>query len=172
MSQTLQDEQNIVDTLKSQFGKKILEAEVQQERRIHVKVADPDHLEILSFAMEKWQAWHLIAISSIDKPDGVIAAVYHFDVRPPFGGQVAISMNLMIDCDTRDKPKLASAYNLINGAEFFEREAHDLMGIVFEGNPNLSKLILPDDFPEGVYPLRKDFLLEIQKEELAKKKKK
>jgi len=171
MSQTLQDEQNIVDTLKSQFGKKILEAEVQQERRIHVKVADPDHLEILSFAMEKWQAWHIIAISSVDKPDGVIAAVYHFDVRPPFGGQVAISMNLMIDCDTRDNPKLASAYNLINGAEFFEREAHDLMGIVFEGNPNLSKLILPDSFPEGVYPLRKDFLLEIQKEEQAKKEK-
>jgi NADH-quinone oxidoreductase subunit C len=43
---------------------------------------------------------------------------------------------------------------------------------VFEGNPNLSRLILPDDFPDGVYPLRKDFLLEIQKEEQAKKAKK
>ena len=172
MSKTLQDEQDIVDTLKSQFGEKILEAKVQRERRIFVKVANPDHLEIFSFAMEKWKAWHLIAISSVDKPDGVIAAVYHFDIRPPFGGQVAISMNLMVDCDSREKPILASVYHLINGAEYFEREAHDLMGIFFEGNPNLIRLILPDDFPEGVYPLRKDFLLEIQKEEQAKKEKK
>lgn len=169
MSKTLQDEQKIVDTLKSQFGEKILESDVPRERRINIKVADPDHLEIFSFAMEKWQAWHLIAISSVDKPDGVIAAVYHFDIRPPFGGQAAISMNLMIDCESREKPKLASAFNLIPGAEFFEREAHDLMGIFFEGNPNLSRLILPDSFPEGVYPLRKDFLLDIQKEEQAKK---
>ena len=74
MSKTLKDEQQIVDTLKSQFGEKILEAEVLRERRIHVKVADPDQLEIFSFAMEKWKAWHLIAMSSLDKPDGVIAA--------------------------------------------------------------------------------------------------
>ncbi len=172
MSKTLQDEQKIVDTLKSQFGKKLLEAKVQRERRIFVKVANPDHLEIFSFAMKKWKAWYLTAVSSIDKPDGTLAAVYHFDIRPPFGGQVAISMNLMIDCESREEPKLASLYNLINGAEYFEREAHDLMGIFFEGNPNLTRLILPDSFPEGVYPLRKDFLLEIQKEEQAKKEKK
>ena len=172
MSKTLKDEQQIVDTLKSQFGEKILEAEVLRERRIHVKVADPDQLEIFSFAMEKWKAWHLIAMSSLDKPDGVIAAVYHFDIRPPFGGQVAISMDLMIDCDSRESPKLTSVTKVIEGAQFFEREAHDLMGIVFEGNPNLSKLVLPDDFPDDVHPLRKDFLLEIQKEEQAKKEKK
>ncbi|MHC1629175.1 MAG: NADH-quinone oxidoreductase subunit C [Candidatus Nezhaarchaeales archaeon] len=32
---------------------------------------------------------------------------------------------------------------------------HDLMGIVFKGHPNLERLVLPDDWPEGVYPLRR-----------------
>jgi len=168
----LKDENEIVDALKKKFGDKLLQAEVQQERRITAKVADPDQLEVFSYAMEKWNAWHLIAISSIDKPDGVIAAVYHFDIRPPFEGVTAITLNLEVDCADRKDAKLTSACSVIPGAEFFEREAHDLMGIVFVDNPNLERLILPDDFPDGVYPLRKDFLLEIQKEELAKKAKK
>jgi NADH:ubiquinone oxidoreductase subunit C len=150
----------------------LLLAEVQAERRITAKVADPDQLEVFAFAKEKWNAWHMIAISAVDKPDGNISAVYHFDIRPPFEGLPAITLNLEVECPSRDNTKLTSVCSVIPGSQFFEREAHDLMGIVFEGNPNLERLILPEDFPDGVYPLRKDFLLEIQKEELAKKAKK
>ena len=165
----LKDEQEIVDALKEKFGDKLLQAEVQDERRITVKVADPLHLEVFEFAKEKWKAWHLIAISSVDKPDGIISAIYHYDIRPPFAGQVAITMNLEVECPSRDKPVIKSATSVIPGAQFFEREQHDLMGIVFDGHPGLERLILPEDFPDGVHPLRKDFLLEIQKEEAAKK---
>ncbi|MHC5035633.1 MAG: NADH-quinone oxidoreductase subunit C [Planctomycetota bacterium] len=37
-----------------------------------------------------------------------------------------------------------------------EREMNDLLGIVFEGHPDPRRLILADDWPEGVYPLRRD----------------
>ena len=165
----LKREQKIIDTLKKKFGDKILEAEVQAERRIHVKVADPDQIEFFEFAKEEWNAWHMIATSSVDTPEGIIACVYHFDILPVHGKETAITVNLRIDCADRNNPKIASVSEVIPGAQFFEREAHDLMGIVFKGHPNLERLILPDDFPEGVHPLRKDFLLEIQKEEAAKK---
>ena len=168
----LKDENEIVAALKSKFGDKLLQVEVQAERRITAEVADPDQLEVFAFAMEKWNAWHMIAISAMDRPDGIISAVYHFDIRPPFEGLPAITLNLEVKCADREKAQLTSACSVIPGCEFFEREAHDLMGIVFLDNPNLERLILPDDFPDGVYPLRKDFLLEIQKEELAKKAKK
>ena len=49
----LKDENEIVAVLKKQFGDKLLEIEVQQERRINAKVADPDQLEVFAFAMEK-----------------------------------------------------------------------------------------------------------------------
>jgi NADH:ubiquinone oxidoreductase subunit C len=164
----LKREQKVIDTLKKKFGDKILEAEIQNPRRIHVKVADPDQREIFAFAMQEWKAWHLIAMSGVDTPDGIIACVYHFDIIPPHGAETAVTMNLRVDCADHEKPVLTSISSVIPGAQFFERETHDLMGIFFEGHPNLDRLILPEDFPDNVHPLRKDFLLEIQKEEAAK----
>jgi NADH:ubiquinone oxidoreductase subunit C len=111
----------------------------------------------------------MIAVSSIDTPDGIIAAVYHFDIVPPHNNETAISINLRVDCSDRNDPHVTSMSSVIPGAQFFEREAFDLMGIVFDDHPQLERLILPDDFPDGVHPLRKDFLLDIQKEEAAKK---
>jgi NADH-quinone oxidoreductase subunit C len=165
----LKREQKVIDTLKKKFGDKILEAEIQNPRRIHVKVADPVQRELFAFAMEEWKAWHLIAISGVDTPDGIIACVYHFDIIPPYGAETAVTINLRVDCADHDKPVLTSISGVIPGAQFFERETHDLVGIVFEGHPGLDRLVLPEDFPDNVHPLRKDFLLEIQKEEAAKK---
>jgi Ni,Fe-hydrogenase III component G len=44
----------------------------------------------------------------------------------------------------------------VAAAEWIEREIHDILGIDFKNHPNLKRLILFDDWPEGVYPLRKD----------------
>jgi len=46
---------------------------------------------------------------------------------------------------------------LVPGAILYEREVHDLLGVVFDGHPDLSRLILPEDWPEDVYPLRKEY---------------
>jgi NADH-quinone oxidoreductase subunit D len=47
--------------------------------------------------------------------------------------------------------------DLMPGSTFHEMEVNDLLGVEFEGNPNRGHLVLPDTWPEGVYPLRKDF---------------
>ena len=51
-------------------------------------------------------------------------------------------------------PTIASLVDLYPGMDFGEREAYDLFGITFEGHPDLTRILLPDDW-EG-YPLRKD----------------
>ena len=56
-----------------------------------------------------------------------------------------------------DHPKIKSLTGIWNGANWLEREVFDLFGIIFEGHPNLTKIVTPDDL-EG-HPLRKDFPL-------------
>jgi NADH-quinone oxidoreductase subunit C len=54
-----------------------------------------------------------------------------------------------------DDPTLPSLFDLHPGTEAPERETYDLFGIVFEGHPDLTRILMPDDW-EG-HPLRKDF---------------
>ena len=58
-------------------------------------------------------------------------------------------------CHGRDNPSVPSVTGLWQGADFQEREIYDLMGIRFEGHPNLKRIFLWDGFPG--YPLRKDW---------------
>lgn len=54
-----------------------------------------------------------------------------------------------------DDPTVASITTVYAGANFYEREAWDLMGIVFEGHTDLTRLVLPDEWVG--HPLRKDY---------------
>jgi len=65
------------------------------------------------------------------------------------------SVILKTRCYTRDNPTVPSVIGLWQGADFQEREVYDLMGITFEGHPNLKRIFLWNGF-KG-HPLRKDF---------------
>lgn len=66
------------------------------------------------------------------------------------------SIVLKTRCYNRDNPSVPSVISLWQGADFQEREIFDLMGIRFEGHPNLKRLFLWEGF-QG-HPLRKDYL--------------
>jgi len=56
----------------------------------------------------------------------------------------------------KENPKISSITDITPGASFHEREVADLFGVVFQGHPNPSRLVLPEDWLENLYPLRKD----------------
>ena len=66
------------------------------------------------------------------------------------------SLVLKTRCRDRDKPVVPSVFNIWRSADFQEREVYDLMGIVFEGHPNLKRLLLWEGFVG--HPLRRDYL--------------
>jgi NADH-quinone oxidoreductase subunit C len=54
-----------------------------------------------------------------------------------------------------EPPTVPSVVDVWPSANFFEREAYDMFGIVFDGHPNLTRILMPDEW-EG-HPLRKDY---------------
>jgi len=54
-----------------------------------------------------------------------------------------------------DEPEVASLFEIYPGVEAMEREVFDLMGILFSGHPDLTRILMPEDW-EG-HPLRKDY---------------
>jgi len=66
------------------------------------------------------------------------------------------SLVLKTRCYDRGKPVVPSVVSLWRSADFQEREAYDLMGVSFDGHPNLKRLLLWEGF-DG-HPLRRDYL--------------
>jgi len=66
------------------------------------------------------------------------------------------SLVLKTRCLNRDKAVVPSVVSLWRSADFQEREIYDLMGIVFDGHPNLKRLLLWEGFVG--HPLRRDYL--------------
>ncbi|MFC2000973.1 NADH-quinone oxidoreductase subunit C [Chloroflexota bacterium] len=65
------------------------------------------------------------------------------------------SLIMKTRCYNRENPVLPSVVGLWQGADFQEREIYDLMGVSFEGHPNMKRIFLWEGF-QG-HPLRKDF---------------
>jgi NAD(P)H-quinone oxidoreductase subunit J len=56
----------------------------------------------------------------------------------------------------RDNPKVPSVYWIWKAADWQERESFDMYGIIYEGHPNLKRLLMPEDWVG--WPLRKDYV--------------
>ena len=66
-------------------------------------------------------------------------------------------LRVIADGLPRDNPRIATLTGLWPGAEWMEREAYDMFGIIFEGNRDLRRIYMPPDYAS--FPLRKDFYL-------------
>jgi NADH-quinone oxidoreductase subunit C len=89
-----------------------------------------------------------------------ITAVDYFDYFELVYQLTSLSHNhtvvLKTRCYDRNNPVVSSVVRLWRGADLQEREAYDLMGIRFNGHPNMKRIVLWDGF-QG-HPLRKDYL--------------
>lgn len=105
---------------------------------------------------------YLAAITGVDPgvDAGGFVVLYHF-----CAGGVVVTLRVHIP---RDAPAVPSVCEIVPSASFFERELIEMFGIAVEGTPDPSRLFLPDEWPDGVYPLRKDFTMETDGEKNAR----
>ena len=94
---------------------------------------------------------YLSAIVGLDLGPDVneMEVLYHF-----CPGDVVIGLRVRIPREGGWVPSLSE---VIPSADVFERELHEMFGITITGLRNTERLYLPERWPEGVYPMRKDF---------------
>lgn len=90
----------------------------------------------------------LHCVSAVEWPD-YFESVYHlFSMKYRHWARLKVRTS-------KSQPSVPSVASIWPAANWHEREAYDLMGIVYEGHPDLRRILLPDEW-EG-HPLRKDY---------------
>lgn len=124
-------------------------AEQVRKNRIRVNTDPQKILSAIKAAQQFLDCDHLILISCTDDT-GSFGLTYH--LTGPH--RTVISLAVAVP---RESPQVSSVSDILPPAAIYERQIHDLFGIVFLGHPGLSRLMLNEDWPDGEYPLRKDW---------------
>jgi Ni,Fe-hydrogenase III large subunit/Ni,Fe-hydrogenase III component G len=126
------------------------EIAMPEEGRVEV-VLDGTNLLAAVETLQGIHWGHLTSITGLDPgvETGQIEILYHFR-------REAAVIGLRVRTD-RDSASVPSICDIIPSASFMERETSEMFGMEVVGMPPHGKLFLADDWPEGAYPLRKDF---------------
>ncbi|HVW95805.1 MAG TPA: NADH-quinone oxidoreductase subunit C [Mucilaginibacter sp.] len=125
----------------------------------HALLIQPEKIADVCLELRDNPATYFDFLSSLTGVDYGIEAkrfgvVYHLS-SIPFQTQLTLKISKENDRGIDSLPVFPSVNSVYRTAEWHEREAYDLLGIFFDGNPDLRRILLPDDW-EG-YPLRKDY---------------
>jgi Ni,Fe-hydrogenase III component G len=130
---------------------------VPRLKRVFVEVNIEDFKKVLEYLMKDNNFDTLCTITGLDYGES-IGMIYHLT------RQDGIVINLKTSVP-KENPVIQSIINYFPAAELYEREVVDLLGVKVEGLPEGSRYPLPDGWPEGQYPLRKDWKSETSQEE-------
>lgn len=142
--------QEIFDKLKEKFGDAAIELAGEAPSDPFITVAAPKIEEIGYFLRdeEDLDFDYLVCLGGMDLGEelGVVFQLYSIKLRHRITIKCAVP---------KDDPKLPTLEGVWKAADWHEREAYDMYGLIFEGHHNLIRILCPYDW-EG-YPLRKDY---------------
>ncbi|MEM2142004.1 MAG: NADH-quinone oxidoreductase subunit C [Candidatus Thorarchaeota archaeon] len=143
------DESSIEDILAQMSAEMgpdcILGRELSRQRRAFVRVARDCLLRVASRLHEAGFT-HLSTITG-QELDGEVELIYHL-----INAGTHVGLRVRLPLDSLSVPTMTA---LIPGAVLYEREVHEMLGVNFEGHPDLSRLILPEEWDLNTPPLRK-----------------
>ncbi len=145
------DISEIFSILKSVFEEENIELKTDIPVEPFLIIA-PDKIDAISLFLrdeEKLLFDYLSSLSGVDYDEENLVVVYNLY---SFIHKHKLKIKVIVP---KNKPNVYTVSNIWATANWHEREAYDLFGIVFENHPDLRRILLPDDW-EG-YPLRKDY---------------
>lgn len=142
------DEEELKNKL-SEIEDKLTGFEQPFKNRLYLSCESENSYELNKYLFEQVPLRFVIA-TGIDS-DNYFEILYHYAYDP-----LSYIITLKAFIRDRENPSIESLASFLPGAEWIEREIHDTLGIEIKNHPNLRRLVLADDWPEGVYPLRKE----------------
>jgi NADH:ubiquinone oxidoreductase subunit C len=152
----------VVDAVVRKLGDSVLAVKRPEglPRRAYVDVKAED---IVAVSRTMFADFHgrLATVSGVDVRDGA-EILYHWCIErhtldPPAEGEPPCVVVTVRALAPYPDLVIDSIVCVTEAANWIEREIHDLLGVSFTDHPDMRRLILADDWPEGVYPLRRDF---------------
>jgi membrane-bound hydrogenase subunit beta len=143
------NEENIRQELAAKFPFIAETIQIRRERRVFAEASADRFMEVFGHAAAAMGFAHLCTITGLDEGEN-LAFVYHL-ARPD--GTI---LNLKTRVP-RTKPVIKTISGIFPGGAIYERELADLLGAEVEGLPPGKRYPLPDNWPAGQYPLRKDW---------------
>lgn len=142
----------VIDVLKTKLGNIIKDISQPRKRRIYLSV-DRDDVQQAARTIFFDMGGRLCTASAIDTRLGV-EIIYHFYIEHTEYEPMLVNLKTLAP-----KPDLVtkSVGAVFKAAEWIEREIAELFGVTFEQHPDPRKLLLADDWPEGLFPLRCDY---------------
>jgi len=135
--------------LMKRFPRELSNLKVPRARRIFVDVSAADRAVVFDTLVRQMDFSILLTITGLDLGER-LGVIYH--MARPSGVVLNLSTSL-----PKAEPILPSVTDYFPAAELYERELFDLLGIQVQGLPEGPRYPLPDDWPDGQFPLRKDW---------------
>lgn len=142
---------NLANQIQGEFIKKFPEAKIfkHNERRYYITIPKEKIRDITNF-LYKEKGLRLSIATGIDTREG-FEIIYHFSYDP---AGTYFNIKVLIP---KDDPTIQSLTPIFDSSNWIEREIHELLGINFEGHPNLIPLLTAEDWPADKHPLRRDY---------------
>ena len=141
--------EEVLKKLTGLFSDDILLVREHSAKRVYIDIRPESVIRISGFIFHQLRARYNIA-SAMEAPDA-IEVLHHFTIEDL---NLLISLRSRLD---RNEPRMPSVAVSIPAANWIEREISELLGVQFLGHPDPRRLLLPDNWPDGVYPLRQDY---------------
>jgi len=151
---TRTDASDFLEQMKRELQKLIgaaLSEMTTKERLLSMRCDRASIYSLCSALKDKFGFEHLSLITAVDRLN-LFELVYQLT---SYRNHCMVEIRVGIP---KDDCRVGSVTPLWGGANWHEREAYDMMGIVFEGHPDPRRILLPQDY--RYFPLRKDFRME------------
>lgn len=139
----------VLNSIRTRFKEDIVDIFDKSPKRVYIEIRPRAIVKVGIYIFRQVGARFNTA-SGVDS-HAHMEILYHFTVEDI---NLIISLRVKLD---RSRPEIDSLAPSFEAANWVEREMHELLGINFRGHPDLRRLLLPDQWPEGVYPLRRDY---------------